>query len=253
MASTALPLSVFEGSAEEWHARVELAALYRLFVHYGWTDMIYTHLSARVPNEPDCYLINPFGYLFEEITASSLLKVSFDGKVVSGGTAYNEAGHLIHTAALKARPEINFVLHSHTRAGMAVSAMKDGLLPLTQHAMIVLSQVGYHDYAVVTSDAEECERIGRDLGDLYLLMLRNHGLLACGRTAAEAFQYHYYLEMACKAQVDILASGQACVWPSDEAAEVLKNWSSDRKEPWGQLAWPGLLRMLDRKDPDYKT
>ena len=143
-------------SEAEWQTRVDLAALYRLFVKYGWTDLIYTHISARVPGEDGNYLINPYGMFFDEITASSLIKADYDGNVIDPpGGEYNQAGHLIHTAVLKARPEINFVLHTHSRAGAAVSAMKCGLLPLSQHSNIVLEQVAYHDYAQVTHDDEE--------------------------------------------------------------------------------------------------
>ena len=146
-------------SEAEWQTRVDLAALYRLFIKYGWTDLIYTHISARVPGEKGNYLINPYGMFFDEITASSLIKADYDGNVIDPpGGEYNQAGHLIHTAVLKARPEINFVLHTHSRAGAAVSAMKCGLLPLSQHSNIVLEQVAYHDYAQVTNDDEECER-----------------------------------------------------------------------------------------------
>ena len=178
-----------EISAEEWEVRVDLAALYRLFVRYGWTDLTYTHIAARVPGEPEHYLINPYGLLFDEITASNLIKVDYDGEVVAGDYPYNDAGHEIHTAVLKARPEVTFSLHSHTRAGMAVSAMKCGLLPLTQHAMTVIEQTGYHEWDLVGEQEGECERMAADLGDKHCLVMHNHGLLTCGRTAGEAFYY----------------------------------------------------------------
>jgi ribulose-5-phosphate 4-epimerase/fuculose-1-phosphate aldolase len=240
-------------SESERQVRVDLAALYRLFVRYGWTDLIYTHISARVPDEPGHYLINPYGLFFDEITASSLLKVDFDGNVLDErGQEFNQAGHLIHTAVLEARPEIDFVLHSHTRAGVAVSAMQCGLLPLSQHANLILGTVAYHDYAQVTSDEEECERLGRDLGDDYLMVLHNHGLLACGRTAAEAFWYHYYLEMSCKIQVDVLAAGSGYRVPDESAVQGLRDYGRPGEEPRGAREWPGLLRMLDRIDPGFR-
>lgn len=240
-------------SEAEQETRVDLAALYRLFVKYGWTDLIYTHISARVPGEEGSYLINPYGLYFDEINASSLIKADYDGNVLDPkGGEYNQAGHLIHTAILKARPEINFVLHTHSRAGTAVSAMKCGLLPLSQHSNIILDQVAYHDYAQVTSDEEECERLGRDLGDKYIMLMRNHGLLACGRTAAEAFHFLYYMEMSCKIQVDVLAAGKDFVVPDADALESLAKFGAPGDEPKGARAWPGLLRGLDRTDPSFR-
>ena len=241
-------------SEAEWRTRVDLAALYRLFVKYGWTDLIYTHISARSPDDSEAYLINPYGLFFEEITASSLVKADFDGNVLDPkGGEYNQAGHLIHTAVLKARPEINYVLHTHSRAGAAVSALKCGLLPLSQHSNLIMGQVAYHDYAQVTSDEDECERLGRDLGDKYLMVMRNHGLLACGRTAAEAFHYLYYLEMSCKIQVDVLASGEDYILPDDAAlASLAKHGAPGPKPEKGARAWAGLLRGLDRADPSYR-
>ncbi len=240
-------------SSEEQEARVNLAALYRLFVHYGWTDLTYTHIAARVGGEDDCYLINPYGLLFEEITASSLNKVEFSGSVVSGEHPYNKAGHLIHTSVLKARPEINFVIHSHTRAGAAVSAMKCGLLPLSQQANVIRGTLAYHPYAVVDEGPEECARLVRDLGDKHLMILNNHGLLACGRSAGEAFLYHYFLEMACEIQVDVLRSGEEWIAPDESVVEALAAWGGPRPKPWGDKQWMAMLRLLDRKDPSYRN
>jgi ribulose-5-phosphate 4-epimerase/fuculose-1-phosphate aldolase len=241
-------------SESEWQTRVDLAALYRLFVRYGWTDLIYTHISARVPDEPGHYLINSYGEFFDEITASSLLKVDYDGNVIDRPEqAYNEAGHLIHTAVLKARPEINFVLHTHSRAGTAVSAMKCGVLPISQHSNLILGTLAYHDYGQVTADEDECERLGRDIADKYLMVLHNHGLLACGRTAAEAFFYLYYLEMSCKIQVDVLTSGQEYLVPDQASVEGLMDHGAPKEEPRGALEWPGLLRQLDRIDPGFRN
>jgi ribulose-5-phosphate 4-epimerase/fuculose-1-phosphate aldolase len=241
-------------STGEQHAREQLAALYRAFVHYGWTDLVDTHLSARVPGTENQYLINPYGLMFDEITASSLLKVDFDGNVLAGDYPYNEAGHLIHTAALKVRPEINFVLHSHTRAGIAVSAMKCGLLPLSQHSNVILGTVAYHDYQDVTEAEDECEVLARDLGSNYLMILHNHGFLACGRTAAEAFIYHYYLEMACKVQVDVMASGAEHKVPGEEALAAVMKWGAPGDTPqFGNRHWEAILRRLERTDPDFKS
>lgn len=243
-------------SPAEWDTRVELAALYRIFVHYGWTDYVYTHLTARVPDEEGTYLINPFGLLFPEICASNLIKVDFEGNLISGDYPINNAGHLIHTAVLKARDEINFVLHSHTRAGTAVSAMKRGLLPLSQHSNLILGELTYHQYGLVTKEEDECDLIARDLGDKMLMIMQNHGLLACGRTAREAFNLHYYLDMACKIQVDVLASGEEVVQPPQESVDALSNiYSSWREvESLGdEGGWSALLRMLDARQPDFRT
>ena len=234
----------------ERQARIDLAALYRLCAHYGWTDVIDTHLSARVPGAPDQYLMHPYGLLFEEVTASSLLKSDFDGNIISGDSP-NEAGHLIHSAILRARPDINFVMHTHTRAGAAVSAMACNLLPLSQHAGSVLGTIAYHPYQVVTEAVDECEALGRDIGDSFLMILHNHGLLACGRTAGEAFLYHYYLEAACKIQVDVLRSGQKCHTLSDAALTDLAKWGKPQDEPWGEANWQAMLRMLARRGSNH--
>ena len=241
---------------DEWEVRVDLAACYRLFVRYGWTDLIYTHLTARVPGNTEQYLINPYGLMFDEISASSLLKVDFDGNVLEGDHPYNEAGHAIHTAVFKARADINVVLHSHTRAGMAVSTMDCGLLPLTQQANEMMAYVRRHPYDVATDSETECERLGADLGDGYALILENHGLLATGRTMGEAFHFHYTLENACKVQVDALACGQKLVVPGEEALRKLAEYgavSPDEPSRHGLRAWPALMRMLDRIDPSYRS
>lgn len=238
---------------EEWQTRVDLAALYRLFDHYNWTDLTYTHISARVPGEPEHYLINPYSLLFDEITAPNLIKVDFEGRLLSGEYPYNNVGHYIHMSILQARPEINYIIHSHTRAGMAVSAMKCGLLPISQHANTVLGTLAYHDYAEIDENLEECARLTLDLEGHYLMVLRNHGLLACGRTAAEAFLYHYFLQMACEVQVDVLRAGQDWITPSEEAQASLSAWGMPRPKPWGDKQWSALLRALERKDSSFKS
>jgi ribulose-5-phosphate 4-epimerase/fuculose-1-phosphate aldolase len=240
-------------SAEQWRARVDLAALYRLFDHFGWTDLTYTHISARLPGESEIILINRYGLLFEEVTASTLVTVDFDGHSQGDALSYNQVGHLIHSAVMRARREVNFVLHSHTRAGAAVSAMTCGLLPLSEHANVVLGTLAYHPYGVVKEGSQECERLVRDLGDSSAMILRNHGLLVCGRTAAEAFLFHYFLEMACRIQVDVLRSGQAWIKPPEEAVAELSAWGAPRGKPWGDRQWAALLRLLERKAPDYRS
>ncbi len=254
--SKAMPDRHDRGCSEaEWRLRVDLAACYRAFVHYGWTDLIFTHLSARAPDDPRHYLINPYGLLFHEICASNLIKVDFDGNVVAGDYPYNEAGHAIHTAVLQARPDINVALHSHTRAGMAVSCMPCGLLPLTQQANEIRDLLCYHEYGIARSHGEECALIGRDLGDKSIMIMHNHGLLTAGRSVAEAFYYLYTVENACKVQVDVLAAGGDYVTPAPEIVDELAREGKERATEsvdHVDLAWSAVLRMLDAKDPSYR-
>lgn len=238
-------------SPEELRIRRELAALYRLFHHYGWTDLTATHLSARLPSDPGHYLMNSFDFLFEEMSVSNLSKLSFDGRMVTPGRTLNLAGHLIHSAVLNARPEINFVLHSHTRAGIAVSSHPGGLLPLSQHAGLLLGTLSTHPYQDSTAVEDECALLARDLGQNYAMLLQNHGLLVVGRTAAEAFTYHYYLEMACKVQVDILSMTREPIVPPPEAMAPLIEWGNPANGTKGDYYWPALMRLLERKCPEY--
>ena len=243
-------------SDAEWAIRTDLAACYRLFVKYGWTDLIFTHLSARVPGTSDQYLINPYGLLFEEVTASSLLKVSFAGDVITGDYPYNDAGHAIHSAILQARPDVNAVLHSHTRAGMTVSTMQCGLLPLTQQANEVMANVAYHAYDIAVGAEEECERLGSDIADKHAMIMHNHGLLTCAGTIAEAFYLMYTLENACKVQVDALASGQVLHYTKPSAQAALSAYGKvnpEKQSRSSRKAWPAMLRMLDANDPSYKN
>ena len=243
-------------SDAEWQLRVELAACYRAFVHYGWTDLIFTHLSARSPDNPEQYLINPYGLLFHEICASNLIKVDFDGNVVAGDYPYNEAGHAIHSAMLRARPDVNVALHSHTRAGMAVSCMKCGLLPLTQQANEIRDLLCYHEYGIARSDSLECRRLGEDMGDKWIMVMQNHGLLTLGRNVAEAFYYLYTVENACKVQVDVMASGQEPVTPAPEIVDELARDGRQRATQnleHVDFAWAAVLRLLDRQDPSFRN
>ena len=244
-------------SEAEWQVRCDLAACYRLFVKYGWTDLIFTHLSARVPGHADQYLINPYGLLFHEITASSLIKVDFNGNVLAGDYPVNDAGHAIHTAMLKARPDINAVLHSHTRAGMAVSCMKQGLLPLTQQAGEVFDMLSYHKYGLADADnPEECEALGRDLADKWLMIMHNHGLASVGRTVPEAFYFLYILEIACKVQVDVMASGAEIIVPGEKTVKELAAFNvPDVPNLCDSVtrSWEALIRMLDQQEPSYRN
>lgn len=240
-------------SREEWQTRLDLAALHRLYVHFGWTDLIYTHLTARMPGKPEHYLIKPDHLMMDEVCASNLIVVDMGGNLVAGDHPPNRAGHLIHTAVLQARPEINFIAHTHSRAGAAVSCMKCGLLPLSQHANIILPTLTYHDYQDVTSATDECAALAQDIADKYLMLMRNHGILAIGRSIGECFYYLYYLEMACKIQVDVLASGQDMVLVSNHIVEGLFTSSgAPANEPAGARVWSAMVRMLDRKDGGYR-
>lgn len=239
---------------EEWRVRCDLAACYRIYVKYGWTDMLYTHISARHPSTDGLYLINPYGLLFDEVTASNLIVVDWDGNVVAGDYPYNDAGHAIHSAVLQARPDVNWVLHTHTRAGMAVSCMKCGLLPLTQQAMFLHGHVSYHAWDLQTSGPDECERLANDLGPVnHAMILHNHGLLTCAPTISEAFSTMYLLENACKVQVDVMQSGAELIIPDEETI----NRTAVMGEPRGHFAsgeeWEAMLRWLDREEASYKV
>ena len=210
-------------SGQEWETRVDLAAAYRLVAHYGWTDMIFTHLSARVPGPEDHFLINPYGLMFDEITASNLVKVDLDGNIVmSSDYDVNPAGFCIHSAIHMARHDAKAVMHLHTDDGAAVSAMDEGLMPLTQTAMVLLPQVAYHDYEGVALDLDERERLVKDIGDKRILLLRNHGTLAAGESVSSCFMLMYLLERACSMQVRAMSSNKLRM-PSQEAITTSSN------------------------------
>ena len=242
-------------SAEEWKIRVDLAAAYRLVAHYGWDDLIFTHLSARVPGADHHFLLNPFNLMFEEVTASSLVKVDMDGNPVEPTPFItNPAGFTIHSAIHMAREDAQAVIHLHTPHGQAVSAHGDGLLPLTQTAMLIRDEVAYHDYEGVAVDLEERERIVDDLGDRCAMLLRNHGTLAVGETVGEAFIRIYFLERACQAQILALSAGDNVNNPPQGAPEVAAQQGKiGLKLAAGALAWPALLRKAYRLDPSFAT
>lgn len=239
---------------EEWATRVDLAAAYRLVAHYGWDDLIFTHISARVPGPDEHFLINPYGWMFHEITASSLVKVDLDGNIVSPtDSIINPAGFTIHSAIHAARHDVGCVIHLHTSDGIAVSAQADGLLPLSQTAMVAMSMLSYHEYEGIALNLDERERLVADLGMSNLMILRQHGTLACGRTVASAFLNIHLLERACQAQVRALAGGVKLHPVKTEVQELVKAQLRGSKIDVSSLAWGGLLRMLDAKDPSYKS
>jgi ribulose-5-phosphate 4-epimerase/fuculose-1-phosphate aldolase len=238
-------------SGEEWQARVDLAALYRLVALHGWDDMIYTHISGRIPGPEHHFLINPYGMLFEEITASSLVKIDLNGNVLQETPHFiNPAGFTIHSAIHAAREDARFVMHLHSDDGVAVAAQAEGLLPLTQHALIVLPTLAYHDYEGIALNHDERERLVADLGEKDLMLLRNHGSLSVGATAADCWIGMYYLERACTMQVRALSAGLDKVRIAPEAAQALVKVQKARGIGGG-LAWPGCLRKLHRALPGF--
>jgi ribulose-5-phosphate 4-epimerase/fuculose-1-phosphate aldolase len=249
-------------SEEEWKVRVDLAALYRLVAREGWDDLIYTHISARIPGPEHQFLINPYGYFFEEITASSLVKIDLDGNILQDTPYFiNPAGFTIHSAIHAAREDAHYVIHVHTDQGVAVSAQAEGLLPLTQHALVTLPRLAYHDYEGIALDLDERERLVADLGDKSVMLLRNHGTLALGRTAAAAWNAMFFLERACAQQVMALSVGRDKVLIAPEAAQEKvagqggarpTRAQEDRVNAgMGNLLWPACLRRLDRELPGY--
>jgi ribulose-5-phosphate 4-epimerase/fuculose-1-phosphate aldolase len=243
---------------EEWQARVDLAACYRLVALYGMSDMMANHISSRVPGEDDAFLINAYGMLYEEITASSLIKIDLEGNILDkpdfGDLDYgiNKAGYVLHSAVHRARQDVACVIHTHTWAGMAVSALECGLLPITQTAMRFL-RIGYHDYQGVVLDTAEQESLVRDLGGGEALILRNHGLLACGRTVGEAFNWAHRLELACRSQLAAMATGAKLnPVPKKVLEATYLNYQPQTRRPYGVMEWPALLRKLDRLDASYR-
>ena len=243
-------------SPQEWAMRVDVAACYRLVALFGMNDLVYNHISGRVPGEDGHFLINPYGFAYEEVTASSLMKIDFDGNVVldSGtGCGVNQAGFVIHSAIHRGREDVACVIHTHTPAGMAVSAMECGLLPLTQNAMF-FGKLGYHDYESVAIDLDEQKRLVRDLGpDGRAMILRNHGLLTAGRTVCDAFVTVHWLEKACQAQVMAMACNTELNHPSADVVRLTnERYMPGQRRRITELEWPAMLRMLDRRDPSYR-
>ena len=245
-----------EVSAEEWALRVDLAAAYRLVALYGWDDLIFTHLSARVPGLEHHFLINPYDRLFDEITASSLVKIDMGGKPVLPADGFvNAAGFVIHSAIHGARDDAQAVIHLHTPYGQAVSAMADGLMPRTQTAMVAGSDLAYHHYEGIATELEERERLVADLGAAHFMILRNHGTLTVGETVGQAFVRMHFLERACEAQVHMLAAGRDHLnTPPQGTFEKVREQTPPSTLAAGAdvLAWPALLRRLDRIDPGFR-
>jgi ribulose-5-phosphate 4-epimerase/fuculose-1-phosphate aldolase len=243
-------------SKDEWQTRVDLAACYRLVAQYGWDDLVFTHITAKIPGADNQFLINPYGMMFEEITASSLVKIDSAGNKLDSDNPYpiNPAGFVIHSAIHAARSDAKCVLHTHTPNGIAVSAQKNGVLPISQQSIFVLASLAYHGYEGVALNDDEKPRLVRDLGDKIYFMLRNHGLLTVGESIADAFLFMYLFEATCMIQVRAQAGGNELIsipTPILDGAAAQAN--AVMKGMGGQLAWPGLLRKLDRVDTSYKT
>jgi ribulose-5-phosphate 4-epimerase/fuculose-1-phosphate aldolase len=240
-------------SKDEWKTRVDLAACYRAVAMYGWDDLVFTHISARVPGPEHHFLINPYGMMFEEVTASSLVKVDLHGnKVMDSDFDINPAGFTIHSAVHEFREDAKCVLHLHTPAGIAVSATKQGLLPLSQQSLFALSSLSYHEYEGVALNVDEKSRLVADLGKTNFMILRNHGLLTCAETVADAFVYMYLLEYSCQIQLKAQSTGQELiVIPEQILAGIQAQAKQVTRSAGGTLAWPGLLRKLDRTNPGY--
>lgn len=252
-ASADLPSVQHLVSPEEWQLRVDLAACYRLVALYGWSDLVFTHISARLPGPEHHFLINPYGLMFDEITASSLVKVDMQcNKLMDSPFPVNPAGFVIHSAVHEARDDVQCVLHTHTRAGVAVSAQKNGVLPISQQSTFVLASLAYHDYEGVAFRPDEKPRLQADLGAANFLMLRNHGLLTCGPTIADAFLAMYTFEAACKIQIDAQAGGELTEVDPRIVQGVAEAMKVQTGGLGGQFVWPALLRRLDRTDPGYR-
>lgn len=234
----------------EWKLRCDLAACHHLFHHFGWTDVIFTHLSVRLHQNKNHYLTTPYGLMFDEVTASNLVKVDFDGKILAG-ESYMDAGHAIHTAIMKTRQDVNCILHSHTRAGIAVSCMKEGLMNLSQQSGEVQNKINYYDYhCIEVPNTRSCAQLGKDIGDKSLLIMRNHGLLSVAKNIPEALYNLYMLENACKIQVDVLRTGAELSVPSEAEWDKIGR-INDSPDEHVNLFWTALLRMLDRNGADY--
>ena len=251
----AIPSKKGEVSEEEWQLRIDLAAAYRLIALYGWDDLIFTHLSARIPGEEHHFLINPYGMMFAEITASSLVRIAQDGnKINPEDFDINPAGFTIHSAIHAVREDAACVMHTHTTAGGAVSAQKEGQLPLSQQSLFPLSGLAYHDYEGVALREDEKARLQADLGQARFMILRNHGLLTTGPSVADAFLNMYILQRACEVQIQAMSGGQPLVRiPDNIRGSIREQAKKVTRGMGGNLAWPGLLRKLDRIDPGFRS
>ena len=238
-------------SKEEWSNRVNLAASYHLADYFQMSDIIWNHITSKTSKEKETFLINSFGLRYDEITASNLVEVTPEGKVINSDSAINDTGYIIHGAIHQARKDITCVMHTHSRAGLAVSCLEEGLQPMIQDAAIFYNRVSYHDWEGMSTESEECERLSKSLGKNNVMILRNHGLLTCGTTIAEAFMLMYYLDRACKNQIDTMSTGMKLNVPSDNIMEFAAGQYDDPRFKLGKHEWPALLRLLDDNKSIY--
>jgi len=245
-------------SEAEWKTRLDLAACYRLVHRFGMTDLIYNHITARIPGTDHQYLINPYGHYYSEITASSLIRIDLDGNILDKDTPYeiNPAGYVIHSAVHGGRPDLQCVIHTHSRAGVVVSALEEGLIPIAQGGFQFYNRIAYHNYEGFAVDENERKSLVKDLGKRNTMILRNHGLLTCGRSVSEAFRLMYYLEQACRLQVEMMATGGRLTLPPPEVMEhTAQQWEGGAANigTIESREWPALLRLLDKDDPSWRN
>ena len=237
---------------EEWENRVNLAACYHLADKFQMSDIIWNHITAKTTSKKNTFLINRFGLRYDEITASNLLEIDHEGTVINGDGEINYTGYIIHGAVHKKRGDINCVMHTHSRAGLAISCLEDGLKPIIQDAAIFHKRVSYHDWEGMSMESDECERLSKNLGKNNVMILRNHGLLTCGKSISEAFMLMYYLDRACKNQIDTLSMRKKTTTPSDNIMEFAAGQYEDPRFQLGRHEWPALLRLLDKDNSIYK-
>jgi len=238
-------------SQEEWSNRVNLAASYHLADYFQMSDIIWNHITSKTSKEKETFLINPFGLRYDEITASNLVEITSEGKVLDGDSPINDTGYIIHGAIHRARKDIMCVMHTHSRAGLAIASLEEGLIPMIQDAAFLYNRVSYHDWEGMSTEIEECERLSKSLGKNKVMILRNHGLLTCGTTISEAFMLMYYLDRACKNQIDTMSTGMKINVPSDNIMEFAAGQYDDPRFKLGKHEWPALLRLLDDNKSIY--
>ena len=238
---------------EEWKNRLNLAACYHLADHFKMSDIIWNHITAKTSSNKNTFLINKFGLRYDEVTASNLLEIDHCGKVISGKGEINDTGYIIHGAVHKSREDITCVMHTHSRAGLAISCLEEGLNPTIQDAAIFHNRVSYHDWEGMSTETDECKRLSQNLGKNNVMILRNHGLLTCGKTISEAFMLMYYLDRACKNQIDILSMGKKMIIPSNNIMEFAAGQYEDSRFQLGKHEWKALLRLLDKNNSIYKN
>jgi len=238
-------------SEEEWSNRVNLAACYHLADHFKMSDIIWNHITAKTAKDKETFLINQFGLRYDEITASNLVEITAEGKVLNSDSPINDTGFIIHGAIHRSRNDISCVMHTHSRAGLAIACLEEGLIPMIQDAAFFYGRVSYHDWEGMSTESEECERLSKSLGDNKIMILRNHGLLTCGSTIAEAFILMYYLDRACKNQIDTLSTRMKTIIPSDNIMEYAAGQYEDPRFTLGKHEWPALLRLLDKNNSIY--